>query len=90
MFFRRLIDEQDPELLRAEQNRTGARFAMDWTRFYTFDEINAFIDEIVSRNANLSIIDIGQSFERRPLRVVRFSSGPVSFFLCSSDTKFFF
>jgi carboxypeptidase A len=65
----KLVDESDPELFL--QRNPGARVDMDWTRFYTFDEINTWLDSKLG--GYLTVQNYGTSLEGRPLRVFRYS-----------------
>ncbi|KAF4522163.1 hypothetical protein B566_EDAN010423 [Ephemera danica] len=56
--------------------RTGER-APILDRFLTYDEIQAYLDEVVTNFPSIaSIIDIGTSYEGRALRVLKLSNGP--------------
>ncbi|XP_059477421.1 carboxypeptidase B-like [Neocloeon triangulifer] len=51
--------------------------APSFDRFLDIDEINAYLDSVVADYPALaSIIEIGNSFEGRPLRVLKLSNGP--------------
>lgn len=66
-----LVDQQDPELI-APRNATG-QANIDWTRFYTFDEIQVWLDGRVAASQFLTNNVIGTSHQGRPLRCVRYS-----------------
>ncbi|XP_037539147.1 carboxypeptidase A5 [Nematolebias whitei] len=73
------------EILDAEQEEmdSGARAAeprntdsFDYSRYHPINEIYSFQDMLVAENPNLvSKIVIGQSYEGRPLNVLKFSTG---------------
>lgn len=69
-------------LLDKEQNQmksvtpAGNTDNFDYTNYHTLSEIYSFQDMLVAENPNLvSKIVIGQSYEGRPLNVLKFSSG---------------
>lgn len=66
-----LVDQQDPDLIKARNGET--HFTMDWTRFYTFDEIQQWLDARVQASQFLTNHIIGTSHQGRPLRLVRYS-----------------
>ncbi|KAL4659472.1 carboxypeptidase A1-like [Arapaima gigas] len=51
--------------------------SFDYASYHTLNEINAFMDMLVAENPNLvTKLQIGSSYEKRPLYVLKFSSGP--------------
>ncbi|XP_041651729.1 carboxypeptidase A1-like [Cheilinus undulatus] len=72
-----LLDEQQKEMesaARVAQPKNTDDF--DYTNYHTIDEIYSFQDMLVAENPNLvSKIVIGQSYEGRPLNVLKFSTG---------------
>ncbi|XP_059475747.1 carboxypeptidase B-like [Neocloeon triangulifer] len=72
-----LIEKERSEIAhkRALEKKEGRAPALD--RFLSFDEIEAYIDEVAAAFPNIvSVIQIGTSYEGRPLRVVKLSNGP--------------
>ncbi|XP_041651678.1 carboxypeptidase A1-like isoform X2 [Cheilinus undulatus] len=72
-----LLDEQQEEMesaTRVAQPKNTDSF--DYSNYHTIDEIYSFQDMLVAENPNLvSKIVIGQSYEGRPLNVLKFSTG---------------
>lgn len=72
-----LLDKEQDEMefaARAGQPRNTDGF--DYTRYHPIDEIYSFQDMLVAENPNLvSKIVIGQSYQGRPLNVLKFSTG---------------
>ncbi|KAM6937591.1 carboxypeptidase A1-like [Xenentodon cancila] len=72
-----LLDEEEKELESAGhvfQPRTTDQY--DYSRYHSLSEIYSFQDMLVAENRNLvSKTVIGQSFEGRPLNVLKFSTG---------------
>ncbi|KAL6480608.1 hypothetical protein MHYP_G00116410 [Metynnis hypsauchen] len=71
-----LLDAEQQEMMssRALQPRSTDDF--NYATYHTLSEINSFIDALVQENRNLvSKIVIGQSYEGRPLNVLKFSTG---------------
>ncbi|XP_061578429.1 carboxypeptidase A1-like [Cololabis saira] len=71
-----LLDEEQKELDagRVVQPRTTDQF--DYSRYHNLSEIYSFQDMLVAENRKLvSKTSIGQSFEGRPLNVLKFSTG---------------
>ncbi|KAE8616770.1 hypothetical protein XENTR_v10008883 [Xenopus tropicalis] len=73
-----LLDEEQRDMRRNRASEDGrSTNSFNYAAYHTFDEINAFIDNLVSENPNLvSKIQIGSSYEGRPLNVLKFSTGP--------------
>ncbi|XP_063786525.1 carboxypeptidase A1-like [Pseudophryne corroboree] len=72
-----LLDEEkrDMKLGRAMENARSTD-TFNYAAYHTFDEINNFIDTLVAENPGLvSKIQIGKSYEGRPLNVLKFSTG---------------
>ncbi|XP_034541630.1 carboxypeptidase A1-like isoform X2 [Notolabrus celidotus] len=66
--------EQMESAARDAQPRNTDSF--DYSRYHTIDEIYSFQDMLVAENPNLvSKIVIGQSYQGRPLNVLKFSTG---------------
>ncbi|XP_063786524.1 carboxypeptidase A1-like [Pseudophryne corroboree] len=72
-----LLDEEkrDMRIGRAMENARSTD-TFNYATYHTFDEINNFIDNLVAENPGLvSKIQIGRSYEGRPLNVLKFSTG---------------
>ncbi|XP_029472695.1 carboxypeptidase A1-like [Rhinatrema bivittatum] len=70
-----LLDEEQSEMLRA-RSVAYSTDTFNYAAYHTLDEIHAFQDMLVLENPGLvSKIQIGTSFEGRPLYVLKFSSG---------------
>ncbi|XP_051808604.1 carboxypeptidase A5 isoform X1 [Acanthochromis polyacanthus] len=72
-----MLDEEQKEMMsvaRAPEPRNTDSF--DYTQYHTLSEIYSFQDMLVAENPKLvSKIVIGQSYENRPLNVLKFSTG---------------
>ncbi|XP_039988508.1 carboxypeptidase A1-like isoform X1 [Xiphias gladius] len=72
-----MLDEEQEEIdsaARVAEPRNTDNF--DFSRYHTISEIYSFQDMLVAENPNLvSKIVIGQSYEGRPLNVLKFSTG---------------
>uniref|UniRef100_A0A3Q0T4B6 Carboxypeptidase A1 n=1 Tax=Amphilophus citrinellus TaxID=61819 RepID=A0A3Q0T4B6_AMPCI len=72
-----MLDKEQEEMksaARAPQPRNTDGF--DFAAYHSLDEIHSFQDMLVAENPNLvSKIVIGQSYEGRPLNVLKFSTG---------------
>ncbi|TDH09853.1 hypothetical protein EPR50_G00091620 [Perca flavescens] len=72
-----MLDEEQQEMesaARTAEPRNTDSF--DFSRYHTISEIYSFQDMLVAENPNLvSKIVIGQSYEGRPLNVLKFSTG---------------
>ncbi|XP_066448248.1 carboxypeptidase A1-like [Eleutherodactylus coqui] len=72
-----LLDEEkrDMKIGRAMENARSTN-SFNYATYHTFDEINNFIDTLVAENPGfVSKIQIGSSYEGRPLNVLKFSTG---------------
>ncbi|XP_020857992.1 carboxypeptidase A1-like [Phascolarctos cinereus] len=70
-----LLDEEQEEML-AFRSRARSTGTFSYTTYHTLEEIDEFIDLLVAENPNLvSKIEIGNSYEGRPLNVLKFSTG---------------
>ncbi|XP_040269364.1 carboxypeptidase A1-like [Bufo bufo] len=72
-----LLDEErkDMKIGRAMENARSTD-TFNYATYHTFDEINNFINNLVAENPGLvSKIEIGRSYEGRPLNVLKFSTG---------------
>ncbi|XP_023132370.2 carboxypeptidase A1-like isoform X1 [Amphiprion ocellaris] len=72
-----MLDEEQEEMMSAacapEPRNTDS---FDYARYHTISDIYSFQDMLVAENPNLvSKIVIGQSYEGRPLNVLKFSTG---------------
>ncbi|XP_065147863.1 carboxypeptidase A1-like [Paramisgurnus dabryanus] len=70
-----LLDEEQRQMLKSHViARTTDNF--DYANYHDLSTINSFMDLLVAENSGLvSKIVIGQSFEGRPLNVLKFSTG---------------
>ncbi|KAM4746996.1 carboxypeptidase A1-like [Rhinophrynus dorsalis] len=72
-----LLDEEKKEM--AFSRSLGSERSTDtfnYATYHTFDEINSFIDNLVAENPGfVSKIQIGSSYQGRPLNVLKFSTG---------------
>ncbi|KAJ3595890.1 hypothetical protein NHX12_002302 [Muraenolepis orangiensis] len=72
-----VLDEEEEEMdsaARAAEPRNTDSF--DYSRYHSIEEIYRFQDMLVSENPSLvSKTVIGQSYERRPINVLKFSTG---------------
>ncbi|XP_042352584.1 carboxypeptidase A5 [Plectropomus leopardus] len=72
-----MLDEEEEEMVsaaRVPEPRNTDSF--DFSRYHPIDEIYAFQDMLVAENPNMvSKIVIGQSYQGRPLNVLKFSTG---------------
>ncbi|XP_075713629.1 carboxypeptidase A1-like [Rhinoderma darwinii] len=72
-----LLDEEkrDMKMGRAMENARSTD-TFNYATYHTFDEINNFIDTLVAENPGfVSKIEIGKSYQNRPLNVLKFSTG---------------
>ncbi|XP_030627834.1 carboxypeptidase A1-like [Chanos chanos] len=70
-----LVDEEQ-RVMKARSVQPRNTDGYDYANYHTLNEINSFIDMLVAENPNLvSKIVIGQSYEGRPLNVLKFSTG---------------
>ncbi|KAJ8393412.1 hypothetical protein AAFF_G00061340 [Aldrovandia affinis] len=70
-----LVEEEKAEMDRSHQRErdTGS---FDYASYHTLEEIYAWMDSLVAENPDLvSKITIGQTFEKRPIYVLKFSTG---------------
>lgn len=71
-----LDDEQEEMELATRVAEPRNTDSFDFSRYHTISEIYSFQDMLVAENPNLvSKIVIGQSYEGRPLNVLKFSTG---------------
>ncbi|XP_069835295.1 carboxypeptidase A1-like [Dendropsophus ebraccatus] len=68
-------ERRDMKIGRAMENARSTD-TFNYATYHTFDEINKFIDTLVAENPGLvSKVQIGKSYEGRPLNVLKFSTG---------------
>ncbi|XP_059402498.1 carboxypeptidase A1-like [Carassius carassius] len=70
-----LLNDEEREMVK---NRSSPKSTDDfvYTAYHNLNEIDSFIDMLVAENRNLvSKIVIGRSYEKRPLNVLKFSTG---------------
>ncbi|XP_028813940.1 carboxypeptidase A1-like [Denticeps clupeoides] len=71
-----LLDEEKRQMLKARAVQPRNTDDFDFANYHTLNEIYDFIDMLVVENPHLvSKIVIGQSYEGRPLNVLKFSTG---------------
>ncbi|KAM6973167.1 carboxypeptidase A5 [Aplochiton taeniatus] len=73
-----VLDEEQEQMQKAAARTTQARNTntYDYANYHTINEIYQFQDMLVAENPNLvSKLVIGQSYEGRPLNVLKFSTG---------------
>ncbi|XP_006887190.1 PREDICTED: carboxypeptidase A1 [Elephantulus edwardii] len=70
-----LLDEEEEQMF-AFQARARSTDAFNYATYHTLEEIYDFMDLLVAENPNLvSKIQIGSSYEGRPIYVLKFSTG---------------
>ncbi|KAM9650977.1 carboxypeptidase A1 [Trichechus inunguis] len=70
-----LLDKEQEEMF-AFQGRAGSTDSFNYATYHTLEEIYNFIDLLVAENPQLvSKIQIGNSYEGRPIYVLKFSTG---------------
>ncbi|KAG9342365.1 hypothetical protein JZ751_016867 [Albula glossodonta] len=70
-----LLEEERADMERSQQRErdTGS---FDYASYHTLEEIYAWMDSLVAENPDLvSKITIGQTYEKRPIHVLKFSTG---------------
>ncbi|KAM8974546.1 carboxypeptidase A1-like [Pelodytes ibericus] len=72
-----LLDEEQKEMKRARSlENSRSTNAFNFATYHTFDEINNFINNLVAENPGfVSKIVIGNSYQGRPINVLKFSTG---------------
>ncbi|KAM9471183.1 carboxypeptidase A1-like [Clarias gariepinus] len=71
-----VLDEEQREMLRAKSLQSRSTDDFNYASYHTLNEINSFIDQLVQENPGfVSKIVIGQSYEGRPLNILKFSTG---------------
>ncbi|KAJ6656347.1 hypothetical protein lerEdw1_003850 [Lerista edwardsae] len=69
-----LDEEKEAMLLARKSDRSTGKFS--FSTYHTIEEIYSWMDNFVAENSNLvSKIQIGQSYEGRPIYVLKFSTG---------------
>ncbi|KAK2838362.1 hypothetical protein Q7C36_013176 [Tachysurus vachellii] len=70
------LDKEQREMMRSRVFQPRTTDDYDYSNYHTLSEINSFMDMLVQENPKLvSKIVIGQSYEGRPLNVLKFSTG---------------
>ncbi|XP_039769166.1 carboxypeptidase A1-like isoform X3 [Ornithorhynchus anatinus] len=70
-----LLDEEQEQML-AFQSRARSTDTFSYATYHNLDEIYTFMDMLVAENPQLvSKIQIGSSYEGRPINVLKFSTG---------------
>ncbi|XP_066506063.1 carboxypeptidase A1-like [Hoplias malabaricus] len=71
-----LLDMEQREMMNSRFLQPRSTDDFNYASYHTLSEINSFIDMLVQENPNLvSKLVIGQSYEGRPLNVLKFSTG---------------
>ncbi|XP_062856153.1 carboxypeptidase A1-like [Trichomycterus rosablanca] len=71
-----LLDEEQREMMRSRVIQPRSTDDYNYASYHTLNEIYSFMDMLVQENPDLvSKIVIGQSYEGRPLNVLKFSTG---------------
>ncbi|KAF5893478.1 carboxypeptidase A1-like, partial [Clarias magur] len=71
-----VLEEEQREMLRAKSLQPRSTDDYNYASYHTLNEINSFIDQLVQENPGfVSKIVIGQSYEGRPLNILKFSTG---------------
>ncbi|GAB1290644.1 Carboxypeptidase A2 [Apodemus speciosus] len=69
-----LLDQEREEMLFNQQRERGGNF--NFEAYHTLEEIYQEMDNLVAENPDLmSKVNIGSSFENRPMNVLKFSTG---------------
>ncbi|KAJ8374220.1 hypothetical protein SKAU_G00048000 [Synaphobranchus kaupii] len=72
-----VLDEEQREMQGARSAAPRSTDSYDYANYHTLSEIYNFMDMLVAENPGLvSKIQIGASYEKRPLNVLKFSTGP--------------
>ncbi|XP_006031902.1 carboxypeptidase A1-like [Alligator sinensis] len=72
----KLLDEEKRAMRRARKLKRSCSWSEFFSFYHTLDEIYSWMDYLVARHPNLvSKIQIGESYEKRPLYVLKFSTG---------------
>ncbi|XP_064174685.1 carboxypeptidase A1-like [Anguilla rostrata] len=72
-----LLDQEQHEMQSARSAPPRNTDAYDYANYHTLSEIYSFMDMLAAENPTLvSKIQIGASYEKRPLNVLKFSTGP--------------
>uniref|UniRef100_A0A3P8PMK7 Carboxypeptidase A1 n=1 Tax=Astatotilapia calliptera TaxID=8154 RepID=A0A3P8PMK7_ASTCA len=71
-----ILDKEQKEMAAARVPQAKNTDSFDFANYHTLEEIYSFQDMLVAENPNfVSKIVIGQSYEGRPLNVLKFSTG---------------
>ncbi|XP_062856154.1 carboxypeptidase A1-like [Trichomycterus rosablanca] len=71
-----LVDEEQRQMLKSRTHQPKNTDEFDYTNYHTLSEIDSFMDMLVKENSSfVSKIKIGESVEKRPLNVLKFSNG---------------
>uniref|UniRef100_A0A673T4Y0 Carboxypeptidase A1 n=1 Tax=Suricata suricatta TaxID=37032 RepID=A0A673T4Y0_SURSU len=69
-----LLDKEDEEMLLNQRRERSGNF--NFAAYHTLEEISQEMDNIVAEHPGLvTKVNIGQSFEKRPMNVLKFSTG---------------
>ncbi|XP_037369050.1 carboxypeptidase A2 [Talpa occidentalis] len=69
-----LLDKENEEMLFNQRRERNGNF--NFGAYHTFEEISAELDNLVAEHPGLvSKVTIGSSFEKRPMNVLKFSTG---------------
>uniref|UniRef100_UPI00398E5A26 carboxypeptidase A1-like isoform X1 n=1 Tax=Pristiophorus japonicus TaxID=55135 RepID=UPI00398E5A26 len=73
-----LLDEEQKEMMFSQHKERGTE-TFNYAGYHTLEEIYAWMDTFVASNSGLvSKLQIGTTFENRPINVLKFSSGGIN------------
>merc|ERR1712021_264356 len=70
----KLIQDTKPKVRQGLPD--GARYTLNWDDYYDHEYLNEFIESLAADNEFASIIDIGQSYEGRDMKVLAIEKAP--------------
>uniref|UniRef100_A0A8U7M8G6 Peptidase M14 domain-containing protein n=1 Tax=Corvus moneduloides TaxID=1196302 RepID=A0A8U7M8G6_CORMO len=68
-----VLDKEKQDMAESAQRQRSGSF--DFGAYHTLDDINSELDHLVSEYSFVEKIQIGESYEKRPLYVLKFSTG---------------
>ncbi|NWI88146.1 CBPA2 Carboxypeptidase, partial [Pitta sordida] len=68
-----VLDEEQRDMAQGAQRERSAGF--DFGTYHTLDDINAELDQLASQYSFVEKIQIGESYEKRPMFALKFSTG---------------
>ncbi|XP_054149648.1 carboxypeptidase A2-like [Melozone crissalis] len=69
-----VLDKERQDMAESAQ-RQRSTSSFDFGAYHTLDDINAELDQLASEHSFVEKIQIGESYEKRPLYVLKFSTG---------------